>query len=201
MIRLRILLLVLLASGCAAHPPTPVLYDLDSIRPVPVSSARLHTNIAIPPIGAPSWLRTPSLLYRLGYTAQPGPAPYTSSRWSAPPAELLTLRLRQAVSASNTGFTLRSLTRGTDGYRLDVTLEEFVQVFSSPRASRCFVTLSATLTGKAERLLAQRTFRGEQQAPSSDAAGAARGLVDASDACLEQILQWLEATLQGAASS
>jgi cholesterol transport system auxiliary component len=46
-----------------------------------------------------------------------------------------------------------------------------------------------------ERILAQRTFRTERPAPSSDAAGAVSGLVGASDADIEEILGWLRSTL------
>lgn len=198
MMRPAAILLGLLAAGCAGTPPIPAQYDFDSISTLGAPDARLQATIAIPPISSPSWLRTPALVYRLAYARPPVLKPYSLTRWAAPPAELLTLRLRQAVSAANSGFTLTHRGIGTQGYRLEVTLERFVQVFSSPRASRCFVTLSATLTnrGNRERVLAQRTFRGEQAAPSSDAAGAVRGLVGASDACIDQIVLWLHAVLQ-----
>jgi cholesterol transport system auxiliary component len=201
MMRPAAILLGLLAAGCAAHPPTLARYDFDSIHSLAAPTARLHATIVIPTVRTQSWLRTSALVYRIAYSTPPHPETYAQSEWSAPPAELLTLRLRQAVSAANAGFTLRSATRNMDGYRLDVTLEQFVQVFSTPRDSRCFVTLSATLTGQGERILAQRTFHSERQAPSHDAPGAVQGLVDATDASLEQILLWLQATLPSVPAS
>jgi cholesterol transport system auxiliary component len=201
MMRPAALLLGLLATGCASHPPAPARYDFDSIRSLVAPTARLHATIVIPPVSTQSWLRTPALIYRLAYSTPSRPETYAQSQWTAPPAELLTLRLRQAVLAANSGFTLRSATRSMDGYRLDVTLEQFVQVFSTPHDSRCFVTLSATLTGQGDRLLAQRTFHSDRPAPSLDGPGAVQGFVDSTDACLEQILLWLQATLPEASSS
>jgi hypothetical protein len=55
------------------------------------------------------------------------------------------------------------------------------------------VTLRATLTAAGGRVLAQRSFHAEQPAGSADAAGAARGLVEGSDACLAELLRWLAA--------
>jgi cholesterol transport system auxiliary component len=198
MMRLAAVLLGLLAAGCASHSRTPARYDFDSIRTPIAPDARLHATIAISPVSTPSWLRTPALVYRLGYVTPARPQTYALSEWAAPPADLVTLRLRQTVAAANSGFTLRALPSRAAGYRLEMTLEQFVQVFSAPHDSRCFVTLSVTLEGPRNRVLAQRTFHSEQTAPSSDGAGAAQGLVAATDDCLGQILLWLQSILQGA---
>jgi cholesterol transport system auxiliary component len=189
-------LLASLACACAAHRPMPIRYDLDESQIRPQSGPRFNTTIAISAIQAPSWLRTTALIYRLDYEASAYPRAYTQSQWIAPPTELLTLRLRQRVAAANDGFTLDRLPRDTAGYRLEVTLEDFTQEFPSPDQSLCAVTLSATvIDGSGMRVLAQKTFRAEQPAPSADAAGAVTGLVTAADADFQQMLGWLRTTV------
>lgn len=200
MMRAATVLVTLLAAGCATHSRTPARYDFDSMRTLVAPDTRLHATIAIPPVSTPSWLRTPALIYRLAYATAAGPHAYALSAWTAPPAELVTLRLRQAVAAANSGFTLGSLPPHTPGYRLDMRLEQFVQVFVTPHDSRCLVTLNATLLGSAGRVLAQRTFHSERAAPRSDAAGGAQGLVEATDSCLDEILLWLKSSLTSAAA-
>lgn len=199
MTRRSAILLGLLATGCAGHARVPAEYDFDVIHGLPASSTHLQATITIPQVSSPTWLRTQALIYQLDYATPPVLKAYALSKWVASPAELLTLRLRQAVAAANSGFTLGSEATGK-GYRLDVSLEQFVQVFSSPSVSHCYVTLSATLTRGGQEIVAQHSFHGEQLAASNDAAGGAQGLVEASDACLERMLVWLRAALQGRAN-
>jgi cholesterol transport system auxiliary component len=188
-------LAVLLLSGCVSRRALPIRYDLDGARAVPQASPRFDATIAIPPIQAPSWLRSTALVYRLDYAQPAYPRAYTLSEWAAPPGELLTARLRERIAAVNEGFTLDRLSEDTDGYRLEVSLENFAQVFTSPVRSRCIVILRATVLQPGDRVVAQRTFRSEQSAPSADAAGAVEGLAAASDSDFAQILKWLRGAL------
>ncbi len=190
-----IALLALLASSCATHGSLPVRYDLDASPVRRVSGPRLNATIALSPIQAPSWLRTTALIYRIDYEAPAHPLAYTQSQWTAPPSEMLTLRLRNRISAVNDGFTLDHLREYADGYRLEVTLDNFSQIFPSPDESRCLVTLSATIVQPGDRVLAQKTFEVERHAPSANAAGAVEGLIDASNSNFDQILTWLRSTL------
>jgi cholesterol transport system auxiliary component len=195
MMRPFVALLALLGSSCASHSPLAVRYDLDGKQVRSASEPRLNATIALSPIQAPSWLRTTALIYRLDYEAPAHPRAYTQSQWTAPPGEMLTLRLRNRISAVNDGFTLDHLRENADGYRLEVTLDNFSQIFPSPDESRCVVILSATIVQHGERVLAQRTFEVERPAPSANAAGAVEGLIDASDSNFDQILTWLRSTL------
>jgi cholesterol transport system auxiliary component len=108
---------------------------------------------------------------------------------------MLTVRLRERISAVNDGLTLDHLPEDADGYRLEVTLDNFSQVFPSPDESRCVVTLNATLVEHGNRVLAQKTFEIERPAPSANAAGAVEGLIQASDSNFDQIIAWLRSTL------
>ena len=97
-------------------------------------------------------------------------AAYRDSRWTAPPAQLLTQRLRGALSSRGT------VLEGSDGVRaptLKVDLNEFEQVFDGQSQSHGAVTARATLMldGK---VLGQRTFVARAPSSTPDAAGGAR---------------------------
>lgn len=188
--------LVLLLAGCVSHHPTPARYSLDPLPEPTQPSVKLHATIAIPEVVAPSWLRTDAMIYRLDYRAASEPIPYARAEWQAPPGEMITMRLRQLITEANSGFTLSRLDREAEGYKLTVSLENFLQVFPQPHDSRCIVQMIATLTGPGGRLLGQRTFNAERAAPSGNAAGGVQGLMQASDDALEQIVVWVAATLQ-----
>jgi cholesterol transport system auxiliary component len=187
MLRPLVALVALLASACASERPLPVQYDLEGNSASAPLAPRFKATLAVSPIQAPSWLRTTALAYRLDYEPAAPPRAYSLERWTAPPSELLTLQLRERITAINDGFTLERLPGDTDGYRLAVTLEEFIQSFPSPGRSRCVVTHS---------VIAQRTFRAERPAPSPDAVGAVQGLVVATDADLDDLLTWLGSSLR-----
>jgi cholesterol transport system auxiliary component len=187
---------VLLASilgACAAPQPFAVrTYDLGAPAASERSTTQLDAPITIAPVSAPSWLQDSAIVYRLAYAVPPHPQVYALSRWVAPPAELITLRLREEIAAVNTGFTLTSTEGNVTGYALDVTLEEFTHEFQSPTASRCIVQLRATLVDRsAGRIIAQQTFRAQREAPSADAAGGVRGLIAATDAIMGSVVAWL----------
>ena len=193
--RFLVALVVLFAAACVTHRALPIRYDLGASPPRVDPDVRLNATIAIAMIQAPSWLSTAALLYRLDYETPSRANAYARSEWTAPPGELLTMRLRERVSAANDGFTLDRLPTDTDGYQLRVTLDEFTQVFQSPRQSQCLVTLSATLIHRDDRMVAQKTFRMTADAPTGDAAGAVRGFQNASDSDLAQMVAWLHAYL------
>ena len=103
------------------------------------------------------------------------------------PSELLTQRLRNALSRRGTVLT------GADGVSvpvLKVDLSEFEQVFDSQTQSHGAVTARATLIHHG-KVLAQQTFTARAPASSSDAAGGAQALAAASDDVVAQISAWL----------
>ncbi len=188
-------LITLLAAACVTHRALPLRYDLDAAPAHIVSGPHFRATIAVAPIQAPSWLSTTALLYRLDYQTPAHASAYTRSEWTAPPSELLTLRLQERIAAANDGFTLERLPHGTAGYELHVTLVDFTQIFRAPHQSQCLVTLSATLIGRGDQVLAQKTFRAVADAPTADAPGAVAGFVDAADSNLAQIVGWLRTLL------
>jgi len=201
MMRSLTLALAMVLGACATHRDAPALYDFDSVPDPPAPYSALDATIAVREVDAPSWLRTPAIVYRLGYETPSRPQPYAHSQWSAPPAELVTLRLRELLGHANSGLTLKRLAGDPRGYQLEVTLEQFEQTFSSSSESRCLVTLNATLLGPGGRALGQSLFHAEKPASTANASGAVGGLVQATDDDIRQLITWLGQVTQVRASS
>ena len=77
---------------------------------------------------------------------------------------------------------------------LRVELEEFSQLFHSPQHSVGLLRLRATVTqatAQGDKLLGQRSISVQRPASQPDAAGGVRALTQASDAAVDELLQWL----------
>jgi cholesterol transport system auxiliary component len=195
MIRSTLAALVLLCAACVSHRAEPALYDFDSIESPADPSPKLDATIAIPEVTAPNWMRSSALYYRLDYEPPSHPQAYAHSQWASPPPDLVTLRLRELIGGVNAGFTTPRLEGMSAGYRLEVELDEFIQAFSSSSASQCIVTLNAMVVDRNGRILGERTFHAQRIAPTANAQGAVRGLVEATDDNISQLLAWLPSTL------
>ncbi|MBY4728241.1 MULTISPECIES: ABC-type transport auxiliary lipoprotein family protein [Burkholderia] len=176
-----------LAAGCAGNSAvlSNVRYDLG-----PATSAVTAgpgPALKVLDVAAPDALDSDKFAYRLAYVDAQHVAVYRDSRWTAPPAQLLTQRLRGALSSRGT------VLEGSDGVRaptLKVDLNEFEQVFDGQSQSHGAVTARATLMldGK---VLGQRTFVARAPSSTPDAAGGARALATASDQLVSQIAAWV----------
>ena len=181
-----------LAAGCAGNSAalSNVRYDLGPAAPgaaPSVVTAGSGPALKVLDIAAPDALDSDKFAYRLAYADAQHVAVYRDSRWTAPPAQLLTQRLRGALSSRG------AVLEGTDGVRaptLKVDLNEFEQVFDGQSQSHGAVTARATLTldGK---VLGQRTFVARAPSSTPDAAGGARALATASDELVSQIAAWV----------
>jgi len=144
---------------------------------------RIATQTSIENIRSGDALNNKRIRYRLAYQNAQQVAYYADSRWTAPPAELLTqsLRNRQAPAATSNGCLLT------------LSLDSFDQVFDSPTASQGLVQISASLQQKKSRqTVASRTFQASSPAPTADAAGGVAALSKASDQLLTEALTWTE---------
>lgn len=130
-----------------------------------------------------------NIIYRLNYRDAGRPESYLENRWAASPAVMLTDRLRARFAPAARGVV--SLQDGARAdYSLRVELEDFSQSFDAPEASKVAVRLRASLVNLETRaLLTQRTFAVERAA-APNAPGAAKSLADASDAVVDEVLQW-----------
>jgi len=188
---------ILLIGGCSALPDKPVRPAVYDFGPGLVPKATPAAGAALPPlvladIEAPATVDGTAVLYRLAYADVQQVRPYAQARWSMPPAQLVRQRLRDSLSQQR---VVLSPAEGPAGWILRLELEEFTQVFDAPDRSVGLVRLRATLletVNGRERLVAQRRFSVQRPAPSADAPGGVRALTAASDAAIDEIVQWLQ---------
>ena len=98
--------LALVVAGCSlgpTHKETPATYDLIAQSPPATQAARIRPSVLVHAIGAPSWLESSAIVYRLNYQDAARQLVYANSRWAAPPAALLTQRLRTQLAGSSDG--------------------------------------------------------------------------------------------------
>lgn len=181
-------------SALPSKPERPQAFDLG--RPLPAAEAAPAKAplLAIDSVQSSPDLDGTAFLYRLLYAAggAQNPLPYAQARWTMPPPELLTQRLRQSFAA------VRPITEASSGLApqlLQVQLEEFAHVFHGPAQSEGVVQLRASLLaaqGKGPRLQAQRSFSVRQPAPTHDAHGGAQALQQATDQLLQQLRDWVQ---------
>ena len=196
--RLCVILCALLASACSLPlngTGEVAAYDFGAAAGAREGGPRLSQPLLVYDVGGPAWMDSASIHYRLAYRDASRPQAYAGSRWVMPPAALLTNRLRQRLAGAGGGVILP-----TDGLRAPVALrlelDEFTQVFDAENRSRAVVRLRASLVGS-RSLVAQRAFSVDKPAASQDAEGGVRALTAASDDLLEQLLDWIAASLKG----
>lgn len=175
----RCLLLILLpvlaaCAGNGGRGPDAARFDLGSAgargQPLP--------GVAAVSVTAPSWLAGTAMQYRLAYADAARRQDYGASRWAAPPAELLQKALeRQAVAAR--------------GCRLQLELDEFVQVFDGPEQSRLVLDLRAGLL-LGQKVVARRAFALAPAAASADARGGVAAAGVAVDELARGLARWLD---------
>lgn len=192
-------------AGCSALPEKPVRASLYDFGPGLTAPSTAPVTPLLPPLAlaevesAGVLEGSTSVLYRLGYADAQQLRPYAQARWSMPPAQLVHQRLRDRLSQRrpvlNAGESASLLrTEGKLPLVLRVDLEEFSHLFQSATASTGLIRLRVTLvddTPAGEKLLAQRQFVVQKDAPSSDAPGGVRALAAATDEAAQQIDQWL----------
>jgi cholesterol transport system auxiliary component len=178
------------AGGGAGHGAAALeRYDFGAL-PDTGSTAPVHLPPAIrlSPVAASPALSSDAFQYRLRYADDHQLHVYASSRWTEPPPQLLTARLRDQIGRQ--GHVLDSSDGGPTVPVLKVELDEFSQVFDKPGESQGVVRLRATLL-RGSTLIAQQSFAASAPASSADAAGGAHALSLASDAAIGQLLAWL----------
>ncbi len=197
-----VFVLMLGLAGCAmsSRPAPPVIYDFGpgAARNIaPTATDRLPA-LMLDVIEASPALDSTALLYRLNYIDSQQLRPYALARWSATPAQLLRLRLRQHLSQRramlNPGESVEA--DAATPALLQIELEEFSQLFNSAAASSGLLRLRATVTRpgpKGGKWLAQRSLVVQREAPTPDASGGVRALTAAADAAALEIDQWLQA--------
>ena len=142
--------------------------------------------IAVPPANSASLLTETMVVWRVGDQGQP--QAYTTYRWVAPPARLVTQRIVDRLSLQ--GAVLQQ-TMGGDVPQLRLNLQRFEQTFSPDgHSSQAQLTLQAVLMRGSE-VLGQRLINVRVPATTQDAPGGALALRAATDQAAEQVAQWL----------
>jgi cholesterol transport system auxiliary component len=202
MTRVLAWLVTLVLAACSSLPDKPQrasLYDLGPSPEVAAAPAAPGAPIVLSDIEAVGALDSSQMLYRLGYADDHQLKPYSLSRWSAPPPQLVRQRLRQQLGRDRAVLDFTdSAALAREGALtprvLRIDLEEFTHYFESDAKSQGVVRLRATLmnnTVGGEKLVAQRSFAVRRDAPTPDAPGGARALSAATDAAAQEIAQWL----------
>ncbi len=189
--RAALLLAALLLSACSIAPKAPVktVYDLGPPPPATQAGGALAWRIA--EVTAPPWLGSDGIAYRLAFQQAQRLEHYRDSFWAAPPAALLTQRLREQLAAA----AAPAACAGRPAALLAVHLDEFEQVFASASSSQVVLRVHATVwpagtTGGAQL----QHWRLERPATTADAPGAVRALARTVDEWLPQLSAWLAAT-------
>ncbi len=176
------LLAALSLCACSLSPKVsaPAVYDLG---PAVAATGGGALAWRIADVTAPPWLADEGIAYRLAYQQAQRQEHYRDSLWAAPPAALLTQRLREQLATV-------TACPGVPAGLLAVNLDEFEQVFNQPGSSQAVLRVHATLWPAGGAPALQRHWRVERPA-APDATGAVRALSSAVDDWLPQLRSWL----------
>ncbi|MGB7815643.1 MAG: hypothetical protein WBL28_04745 [Methylotenera sp.] len=189
---LLILLFITLLGGCVANKsrPSPAVYDF-GLAAASANEPQTATQFLIEDISAPESFNNNRIRYRLNYENAARVYSYTESRWLAPPAELLTHRLRMLVNA----------TSGAQNCTLKIQLATFDHVFDSPDASKGVIILFAELVNtKTRKSVMSQRIEESVVASSQDAKGGIAALKSAGDKALINTLAWGKSAAEASAA-
>lgn len=187
------LAVITLLSACAVpgQAPAPLLYDFGPVMAVTDPAGSQARPLLAVRVQASTALDSTAMLYRLAYDDARQLRAYSQARWAMAPAEMVQQRLRDGL-----GRQFALLQPGDSAPRvLLVELEEFSHLFESPQRSSGLLRVHASLLQRSPtgmRVLAQRDLLLQQAATSADAAGGVRALTAATDAAVQELLQWLQ---------
>lgn len=179
--------LALLAVACTSVPraaPGYAVHDFGPVmEPAPRTLAFAVRNIEVVP--AP-WLASTAMQYRLLYAQPTRRLAFVESRWAAQPAQLVELTIRRALRSDASAA-------GGSGCKLQIDLDEFVQVFTTESQSAGRIEARAALLApRSEQVVASRAFSVLRPAPSPVAAGGVVALGQGVAQLNHDLLDWLD---------
>jgi ABC-type uncharacterized transport system auxiliary subunit len=176
-------------TGCTfggGEARAPRQLDLGMGSVMPVGGLPAHRPLLIAPVVASALLNDTTVIWRVGESGQP--QGFTTYRWVAPPAQLVTQRLMARLALQ--GAVLEQGVGG-DVPQLRLNLQSFEQLFAPDgKSSQGVLTMQAVLL-RANRVVAQKLIDIKVSAVSQDASGGAQALRLATDQAAEQVAQWL----------
>ena len=198
------LLGILLISGCTIIPKYEVTmatynFTVESSTGNNLSDhsiTKTGQKIHVPVVTAPLWLDTPAIHYRLAYHNDAQTMTYANSRWSAPPASLLTQRIKAKIAADTHHMVIKDSSVAIPKYALHIELEDFSHIFSSLTDSHVSVRFRASIVNNAHQLVAQKTFGTTQLSTDANAAGAVKAFTMACNQLINELVEWLNASTE-----
>lgn len=193
---------LLLLTGCTVIPrpdPSTATYNFTVLTPSTEQPEHQHVKngkkILVPQVTAPLWLDNPAIHYRLAYHNAAQSYTYANSRWSSPPAFLLTQQIKQKIAAGTHHLVIKDSSVATADYELHIEIEEFSQIFDTLTNSYVAIRFRASLVNNAHRLVGQKIFSTTHAAATADAAGAVGGFTVASNQLVNELIAWLNGTV------
>lgn len=193
---------LLLLTGCTVIPrpdPSTAIYNFTvhafSTKQPEQQRVKNGKKILIAQITAPLWLDNPAIHYRLAYHNATQSYTYANSRWSSPPAFLLTQQIKQKIAADTHHLVIKDSSVAIAEYELHIEIEEFSQIFDTLTDSYVAIRFRASLVNNAHRLIAQKIFSTTHTAATADAAGAVSGFTAASNQLVDELIEWLDGTV------
>ena len=194
---------IMLLSGCTIFPkPNTAAATYNFIADTPEKKNQLDQptiksgkKILVKHTSAPPWLDSQAIYYRLVFHNPFQSYAYANSRWSSPPAFLLTQQIKQKIAAETNHLIIKDSSMATVENELHIELEEFSQIFDTLTDSRVVIRFQASLVNNSHRLIAQRAFSIQQAAQSADASGAVNAFSIASNQLMDELINWLNIEL------
>lgn len=187
-----IMSILVVTGGCATSSAVRTQYDfgpLPSYLGKPPTGALALPAVSLAEVVAPAGLDNTMMMYRLAYANDFQLRPYANSRWTVPPAQLFSQRLKARFGQA--GGAVVSVSDGAMNIPvLRIEMDDFSQAFDSASHSVVQVTLRAAIFN-GRLLQGQKMFSRSIVAPTADAAGGARAFSMASDALIDDLMGWL----------
>jgi len=182
--------LTLLLTSCAS-PPAPVgFFDFGALpKSVGTATACVLPPVQVADISSPAALDSNLIVYRLLYASDIQSHAYANHRWSMTPAQLLGLRIKSRLAASQVQL-IDAGVANPHGWQLRMELIDFSQAFSDASHSTAQLALRASLL-RNNSLIAQTTLMQQAAAETADAPGGALAMRNASDALITDLNDWL----------
>jgi cholesterol transport system auxiliary component len=183
---IALLLTVTACSVGGGDARAPRQLDLGAGLTAAAGNPPAHRPLLLAPMTGSSLLSDTTVIWRVGESGQP--QGFTTYRWAAPPAQLVTQRLMARLSLQ--GAVLEQGIGG-DTPQLRLNLQSFEQLFALDGKSSQGVLIMQAVLLRNNRVVAQKLLDIKVPVTSQDAAGGAQALRLATDQAAEQVAQWL----------
>jgi len=179
---------VLFNAGCASRGPTITNFDLGPLPAPKTLQSTSEYTVKVLDINTPSGLSGTQMYYRLLYANAQQAMPYAQSRWSMPPGQLLTQRVKSRLAQA--GVRVLGASDGVNAPQLKIELDDFSQHFPSTQQSKGVLSWRISLI-QGRQLVKQMNFTIDNAAATHDAPGGARAIALASDEAIDLLLDFL----------